>query len=62
MIYMIMLQMIKNNKKYNFLNINQKNWRNILLVNKLVSLMLKDKMVTEMKKFQTVEKSFKKIK
>jgi len=40
----------------------EKNWRNLLVVHKFVSRMLKDKMDREMSKFSVVEVAFKNIK
>lgn len=40
----------------------EKNWRNLLVVHKFVSRMLKDKMDREMNKFSVVEVAFKNIK
>ena len=41
---------------------NEKKWRKLLLVHKLLHSLLKNKMEKEMKKFHVVEKAFQKIK
>jgi hypothetical protein len=41
---------------------NEKNWRNLLILHKFMSRMLRDKMDREMKKFGIVEDAFTNIK
>lgn len=41
---------------------NEKNWRNLLVVHKFLSRLLKNKMDREMSKFSVVETAFKNIK